>query len=128
MKVFRVVCMFFYIILCSCTDRNDELAFLQNVHSKLPSSGLLETDFVSFTDYKWEKICFGYAPNAELSFYDKNSNLIRDLTFSRDEAYINEDYVDGSPSKKCFKSSQIFILETVTVLGEKTVLIKQKSI
>lgn len=122
-KVFLIISLLFII---GCSRNQEEVLFKKRVNVLMEQKNMIETDFISLIDFKWDKVCFGYGPNGELTFIDSELNKKIKLKFDLDEFYINEKYFIDSPEEKCFVKGQVFVIERASGLSSEKLLIKYK--
>ena len=72
----------------------------------------------------WDQVCFGYGPGATFIFRGGNNKSDIKMAYDSDIMYINESYVGGSPSEKCYDRGEKFVFEKKIILGKNKVLVK----
>lgn len=73
----------------------------------------------------WNKICFGYPPEPNLT-YKINNKIISVIRLPSDEYYIEEDYVPHSPADKCFNKGQKFNVVKIKTVEKYKLIIRVK--
>lgn len=98
-----------FIALVNCSERVDYKKLFRNeVSAQLKANNSIKVNLSEYFDFKWEKVCFGSGPNLEVKFY-VDDTLIMEIEYGR-YFYLREDYVDKSPSNKCFGVMHNYLL------------------
>ena len=102
--------VFLSLFFISCTNKRDEDFFKNRVSSLMKGSKYIESNFIDLTSFEWDEICFKNSTYVKLEFRNFKTKEKKILNLS-DKFRTNEDYVKGSPIKKCYSRGEVFSIQ-----------------
>lgn len=84
---------------CSKTNSEREIYFHENISKLISNKDSVVISAGELTNFSWEKLCFERNGKVNLRFHVKRETVIFHLSFEK--YFIDEGYVDASPSGKC---------------------------